>query len=115
MQFTPSYYILASGALPTAARAPMSPLLLDGKAVPSLEYGGVEVAYLNLSPEIDATKLTGAVFLSFVRQPDGAATFVDISADVLSGRREVKFRCDRAPEQCATPVVQPAPPAGHPD
>jgi hypothetical protein len=113
-QFTPSYYILARGALPLGDRAPLSPLFQDGKPVRSLNYGGVEVAYLNLSSAVDAKTLSGAVFLSFVRTPDGSATFVDVTPDVLGGRREVKFRCDRAPQQCAPSAAQPEPQAGNP-
>ena len=47
---------------------------------------GFEAAYLNLDADIDARAMSGAFFLEY---RDGR--FVDVSADVRSGARPVRF------------------------
>ncbi len=95
---TPWFYVVKRGALTLDNVAPMQPVYIDGRLVPWLEYGDAEIAYLNLQDGIDPASMTSAHFLEYT---DGA--FTDMTADVLAGRREVKFRCARRASQCIQP------------
>jgi hypothetical protein len=66
--------------------APLRALRDHGVQIPWLVVGGAEVAYLNLDADIDARSIPNAVFLAY---RDGA--FVDVSAEVRSGARAVRF------------------------
>ena len=65
---------------------PLHVLTEHGVPIPWLNFGGFELAYLNLDDDIDARSLDGAFFLAY---RDGR--FVDVSAEVRSGARPVRF------------------------
>lgn len=98
---TPWFYVLKRGSLTADAAAPMQPVYIDGKLVPWLEYGGVEIAYLNLQKGVDPKSMTSAHFLEY---RDGA--YADVTTAVLAGEREVTFRCGRRASQCALPEAR---------
>ena len=95
---TPWFYVARRGALTFDNVAPMQPVYLEGKLAPWLEYGDAEIAYLNLQDYIDPKSMTSAHFLRYAN-----GDFVDVTADVLAGRIEVKFRCGRRASQCVLP------------
>jgi hypothetical protein len=81
---TPWGSFMRSGSLQDYS--PLRVLTNEGKPVPWLELGDFELAYLNLDADIDARSIDGAIFLDY---RDG--TFHDVSADVRSGARPVRF------------------------
>jgi hypothetical protein len=95
---TPWFYVVKRGALTLANVAPMEPVYIDGKLVPWLEFGDAEIAYLNLQAYVDPKTLTAAHFFDYA-----GGAFTDVTAEVLAGRREVKFRCGRRASQCVLP------------
>ncbi len=101
---TPWFFVLRRDSLTPASAAPMQPAQLDGIQAPWLRFGGVEISYLNLFDSVDAKTLKNAYFLAF---DDGQ--FHDVTQDVLAGKRQVKFRCGRRPEQCVAPAPLAAP------
>ena len=96
---TPWFYVAKRGSLTINNVAPMEPVYIDGHVAPWLEYGDVEIAYLNLQAYVDPKSMTSAHFLEYAND-----TFADVTADVLAGRIEVKFRCGRRASQCALPT-----------
>lgn len=92
----PWFYVTKRGSLTLDNVAPMRPVYIDGSLVPWLEYGDVEIVYLNLQDDIDPKSMTSAHFLEYA---DGA--YSDVTPDVLAGKREVKFYCARRTSQCA--------------
>lgn len=66
--------------------APLRALEHEGRPVPWLEIGGLQVAYLNLAADIDARTIDGAFFLEY-----RGGTFVDVTEQVRSGARPVRF------------------------
>lgn len=78
-----------------ADAAPLTPMWGPAGPVPWNRVGGVEIAYLNVGPQVDARGLRDAIFLQ--RDPSG---FVDVSAAVADGRQAVTFVCPRNPQQC---------------
>lgn len=70
----------------TVDYSPLRPLTHDGVPLPWLELGRVRLAYFNLDADIDARTIDGAFFLDYRN-----GEFVDVSADVRSGRRPVQF------------------------
>jgi len=83
---TPWGSFFRSGSVGPADYAPLRVLNYQGKPIPWIRVGGLEVAYLNLDADIDARAIDGAFFLEY---RDGA--FVDVSAQVRSGARPVRF------------------------
>lgn len=89
----PWFYVLKRDSVTPDSVAPMQVLQFEGKPVPWPEYGGVEVAYLNLLDGTEARSLTSAIFLAYER-----GKFVDVTSEVLAGERNVKFRTSRKPQ-----------------
>jgi hypothetical protein len=89
------FYLLPRHTLRLDNIAPMSAVYNNGKPEPWLEVGDMQVAYLNLNEKVDATTLRDAIFFAW----DGHR-FIDITDDVLAGRRKVTFRCLRQADQC---------------
>ena len=83
---TPWAHFVRQGSIAPIDWSPMQPLRRRGKPIPWPEFGGIEVAYLNLEPEADARNDAHGLYFEY---RDGR--FVDISADVREGRREVHF------------------------
>ena len=90
---TPWGNFVRSGSIGPEDYRPLRPLRRDGRVLPWLDLGGFEAAYLNLDADIDARTIDGAFFLEY---RNGA--FRDVSADVRSGARPVRFFNAR-PEQ----------------
>ncbi|MGA9422172.1 MAG: hypothetical protein WBW61_07395, partial [Rhodanobacteraceae bacterium] len=95
---TPWFELIARGALMPSGAAPMLPVYDHGKRIPWLRIGDLEAAYLNLFPGLDARTMHDAIFLAW---QDGR--FIDVSAEVRSGRRPVHFQCVRPAPQCDCP------------
>jgi hypothetical protein len=91
-----SWSDLVGGEFVTPASAlPMRPMQADGAPAEWLEAGGVQVAFLNHVPQMQARSLTGSLFLA---QRD--ARFEDVTRTVLDGTTEVRFVCARSASQC---------------
>jgi hypothetical protein len=65
---------------------PLRVLKDHGSQVPWLVLGDLELAYFNLDADIDARTIDDAFFLEY-----GAGQFRDVTADVRSGARPVRF------------------------
>lgn len=89
-------------AAPVARFAPLVPLAEKGRLVRTLEIGNLAFRYFNLTPDIDPASVPGAHYLAW----NGAA-FDDVTADVVTGRRAVRFRCVRTPDQCESSTATP--------
>jgi hypothetical protein len=83
---TPWGSFFRNGSVGPADYAPLRVLNYQGKPIPWIRVGGLEVAYLNLDADIDARTIEGAFFLEY---RNGA--FVDVSAQVRDGTRPVRF------------------------
>lgn len=90
---TPWGNFVRSGSIGPEDYRPLRPLRRNGQQLPWLDIGGFEAAYLNLDADIDARAIDGAFFLEY---RDGV--FRDVTADVRSGARPVRFFNAR-PEQ----------------
>jgi hypothetical protein len=77
---------IRAGSVDADDYRPLRALEHRGTPVPWLTLGSLQVAYLNLDADIDARTLEGAFFLEY---RNGA--FVDVSEQVLSGARPVRF------------------------
>lgn len=75
--------------------APLQPLHDAGRRVPWSRVGNVQVLYLEMPADADASRFHDGIFLA----RDGDA-FRDVGAEVRAGRREVRFHCGRRPSQC---------------
>lgn len=91
-EHTPWYHIVGHGRVGADELAPM----VMARGIERARLGDAEFISLDLSASIDASTLHDAVFLAW---QDGA--FRDVSADVVSKRRAVKFHCNRRPADCA--------------
>ena len=83
---TPWGNFVRTGSVDADDYRPLRALEHRGTPVPWLTLGSLQVAYLNLDSDIDARTLEGAFFLEY---RDGA--FVDVSEQVRSGARPVRF------------------------
>lgn len=83
---TPWANFVRSHSIEAEDYRPLLPLRHEGKVVPWLELGGLQVAYLNLDAGIDARAIDGASFLEY-----RAGQFVDVTEAVHSGARPVHF------------------------
>lgn len=92
---TPWAHIVKRGSVTAESAAPMRRMYLGDQVAPWSAYGGVEYVYLNLLDGTDPRLMRSAIFLAYDQ-----GDFLDVTADVLAGRREVKFRCVREKEQC---------------
>ena len=90
---TPWGSFFRNGSVGPEDYAPLRVLNYQGKPIPWIRVGGLEVAYLDLDADIDARSIDGAFFLEY---RNGA--FVDVSAQVRDGTRPVQFYNAR-PEQ----------------
>jgi len=82
-----TYFNLMRGDTNPIDAAPYTPRSAGGRPIPWLRIGDMTTAYLDPPVNADAATLAGIVF---VRYENGA--FVDVSADVASGRIPVALR-----------------------
>lgn len=94
-EHTPWYHVVPANRLDPSLTRPMIPAIDAGKTIPWPRMGSADVVYLNMPSTLDPDALSGAFVLSWHEEH-----FVDITDDVLSGRREIAFHCNRAPHQC---------------
>ncbi len=90
-EHTPWYHIVAGGRVGDGDLAPLVP----APGVARARLGAAEILVLNLDPSVPASTMRNAVFLGWT---DGR--FVDITSDVLAGRRTLSLRCNRRPAAC---------------
>lgn len=83
----PTFFNLMRGDANPADAAPYTPRGANGRPVPWLRVGDMTSAYLDPPAHADASTLAG---IAFVRYENGA--FVDVTADVASGRIPVALR-----------------------
>lgn len=81
--------------LTLAGALPMQPMYADHEPAAWIDLGSLQVAYLDLLPEIDAREFPGAAFL---RVRDGR--YENVSEQVHAGSLPVHFICARPEHQC---------------
>lgn len=86
----PWYQIMLRGDLATMRAAPLRPILVGGRArLPTL-IGDLAYVYLNVPDDIAVARDPNAVFIEF----DGQK-YIDVTQQVHSGSKKVKFFSDR--------------------
>lgn len=94
-EHAPWYHVAVLDPADPAGMFPMTLIRSPVGQPPPQRIGRAHLLPLNLSARIDPTQARHAFFLGW-RQ----GHFVDVTADVLAGRRSVAFFCNRSPGQC---------------
>lgn len=81
------FYLVPHGHLDALRAYPFRPLERNGRVVPWLTVDGMDIVYLTPPQRVDRDSAGGALFLAY---DDGR--FRDVTAEVASGRREVRLR-----------------------
>lgn len=81
------FYLVPHGHLDARASVPFLPMQRDGIVVPWLQVDGMDIAYLSRPAKVDRDNAGDALFLAY----DGGS-FRDVTEEIASGRREVRFR-----------------------
>jgi hypothetical protein len=94
-EHTPWYHIASIVRTDPAALLPLSLVrgIDENIAMRPIGYGRFLI--LNLSPGVELPEQTKARFLSWQ-----GVDFIDVTEDVLQGRRKPAFVCNRQPDQC---------------
>lgn len=94
-EHTPWYHVVVLDWRDASAVLPLTPMPGDVYALDPPRIGRARILALNASPLIDPTAMPHAIFLAY---QDGV--FVDVSADVVGGKRKPAFFCNRRLVQC---------------
>ncbi|SFN23387.1 glycosyltransferase family 39 protein [Dokdonella immobilis] len=94
-EFSPWYHLVERSEVLRAQKPPFSPVRAGRDTVAPILIGRGALVFLNMAPEAKPPLGPGSYFLAW---RDGA--FVDVSEEVRTGRRSVRFFCFRAPSEC---------------
>jgi hypothetical protein len=94
-EFSPWYHLIERSEVARAHEPPFSPVRAGRETVAPILLGHGALVFLNMAPDAKPPLGLGSYFLAW---RDGA--FVDVSEEVRSGHRAVRFYCFRAPSEC---------------
>ncbi|MBX3696551.1 MAG: hypothetical protein R3F08_03160 [Dokdonella sp.] len=94
-EFSPWYHLIERSEVARAQKPPFSPVRAGRDTVAPILIGHGALVFLNMAPDAKPPLGPGSFFLDW---RDGS--FVDVSEEVRSGRRPVRFFCFRAPSEC---------------